>query len=288
MGIHELLEEPELVNQEKGLDFSVFCNNGVRDVPWHCHGHVEILYLVRGHCRLILHERQLQMKAGELMVLAIWEPHRLEAEQPCDFLVVQCSRGFFLRDEPEERLFSLYQTLLCGESPMSQPVVPSEAETWMDALIRENSEKLDGYETVIRGLIFQLLISVYRLGALPGADLRWEQDTDRREFLKLLYWVQGKLGRSLSPGEAAKRMNVSTSHFSRLFRDRTGQGFCAYVSDQRIRKARGLLLTGGLSVTDVALECGFSDSAYFSRVFRKKTEMSPLQFRERNCLIKQR
>lgn len=52
-----------------------------------------------------------------------------------------------------------------------------------------------------------------------------------------------------------------------------------YLAHVRVEKACGMLLEGGMSVTETAMQCGFSSSSYFSSVFKKIIGTTPLKFR---------
>ena len=71
----------------------------------------------------------------------------------------------------------------------------------------------------------------------------------------------------------------STSHFHKLFHDTTGVSPVEYVHIQRIDRAKKMLKeTTKYTVKDVATACGYIDVYYFSKVFKKKTGMSPSQY----------
>lgn len=53
-----------------------------------------------------------------------------------------------------------------------------------------------------------------------------------------------------------------------------------YVIEQRIEKAKKFLSRSNLSITQIALECGFADSSHFARHFRKMTGMSASKYRQ--------
>ena len=67
-------------------------------------------------------------------------------------------------------------------------------------------------------------------------------------------------------------------YFSRVFKKETGQAFNAYVSEQRIRRAKQLLQTKD-RIIDIAGNVGFENSKYFSQVFKKRTGMTPQEYR---------
>ncbi len=79
----------------------------------------------------------------------------------------------------------------------------------------------------------------------------------------------------------ARSLCVSESTLQRLFRRRTGMSPHEYLMQLRLKKAAALLLGSELAVSEVADACGFSDSNYFCRRFRRYAKMPPLEFRRR-------
>jgi AraC-like DNA-binding protein len=76
-------------------------------------------------------------------------------------------------------------------------------------------------------------------------------------------------------------LDISVSHYSRLFFEHTGHSPIEYFIQLKMQRACQLLDTTTLSIAEVALEMGFEDSFYFSRQFKKEMNMSPLQYRKR-------
>jgi len=74
----------------------------------------------------------------------------------------------------------------------------------------------------------------------------------------------------------AEKLNVSTSYLGSLLRVLTGQ---KHIHGKLIEKAKEKLSTSDLSVSEIAYELGFEHSQSFSRLFKSKTKLSPLEFR---------
>jgi AraC family transcriptional activator of tynA and feaB len=88
----------------------------------------------------------------------------------------------------------------------------------------------------------------------------------------------------LTLADIADGAGVTLNYLHKLFRDE-GCTLYEYVKRERLQRAYELLQLArsrALSVTDVALSCGFSDSSYFSRSFRQTFGMSPREVRQRN------
>ena len=81
--------------------------------------------------------------------------------------------------------------------------------------------------------------------------------------------------------DVAKECRCSTSYISHMFNRYMGYNVKTFINMLRINKARELLVNPHVRVTDVALECGYSDSNYFSTMFKKITGDTPSGYRNR-------
>lgn len=80
-------------------------------------------------------------------------------------------------------------------------------------------------------------------------------------------------------GYLADHLNLSSSYLSDMLRSLIGQNAQQYIHDKLIDKAKEKLSTTRLSVSEVAYELGFEHSQSFSKLFKTKTNQSPLEFR---------
>ena len=78
----------------------------------------------------------------------------------------------------------------------------------------------------------------------------------------------------------SETLNVSTSYLSSLLKVLTGQSTQQHIHEKLIEKAKEKLSTTDLSVSEIAYELGFEYSQSFSRLFKSKTNLSPLEFRQ--------
>ncbi len=76
----------------------------------------------------------------------------------------------------------------------------------------------------------------------------------------------------------AQKYSVSEGHFSKIFKKHTGMRVREYLNVVRVYAAMNMLVTSELSVTDVAFECGFNDSNYFSQVFKGIADVTPKKY----------
>lgn len=80
--------------------------------------------------------------------------------------------------------------------------------------------------------------------------------------------------------DMAKAVNLSASHFSRVFKEATTFSPYEYLLNLRLEKAKELLLKTDLPVSEIAYKTGFNSAANFIYFFKKETSVSPLKFRK--------
>ncbi|MDF2595094.1 MAG: putative response regulatory protein [Clostridia bacterium] len=82
----------------------------------------------------------------------------------------------------------------------------------------------------------------------------------------------------LSQEEIAESLGMTQEYFSYLFHKETGEKFSDFIRDYRIGRAEELILNSNMKIQDVAYAVGYSDSKYFSKIFKKVTNQTPAEF----------
>src|SRR5215472_9013832 len=91
--------------------------------------------------------------------------------------------------------------------------------------------------------------------------------------------VLAKIEDELTLIEMAQSVELSPAHFSRMFRESTGETPHRFVLRNRIERAKEMLRAPGARVLDVAVACGFKTQQHFARVFRHVCGTSPTEYR---------
>ena len=119
----------------------------------------------------------------------------------------------------------------------------------------------------------------YRIFASDALSAVAEDRADkyRRVISLATSYVDGNFGQPLTGEKVAERFNMHPAYFTRLFREYNGKTFVEYLTERRMEEARRLLSEGEL-VKRTAAACGFSDTDYFSKVFKKAFGKSPAEF----------
>lgn len=94
-------------------------------------------------------------------------------------------------------------------------------------------------------------------------------------------FIQANLKSQFTLEQLASQANFSKFHFHRIFGSIMGETLNHFIQRVRVEKAAALLISNTkISITEVLLECGFSNSAHFSRVFKERFKVTPSKWRE--------
>ena len=117
-------------------------------------------------------------------------------------------------------------------------------------------------------------LALHAPGDTPAADRRSGYLERSRIYLERHY------SENIGLAELARELGVNPNYLGALLKHESGAGFRERLTERRLREARLLLrLHRHWSIREVAQRCGFADSNYFSAVFRRRTGVSPTEFR---------
>lgn len=101
-----------------------------------------------------------------------------------------------------------------------------------------------------------------------------------RRIDNVMGFLNKNFDKEITLGEAAKQVSMSEVAFSRFFKLRTGKTFVETLNEIRLGHASRLLIDTTQSVGEIAYRCGFNNMSNFNRVFKRKKQCTPKEFRE--------
>lgn len=95
---------------------------------------------------------------------------------------------------------------------------------------------------------------------------------------KSIHYMQDNIDKSLTIGTLSEHVSLSESHYSKVFRNRTGSSPLDYFINLKMQEAIRLLTNQSLKIKEVAYKLGYNDPYYFTRIFTKQIGSSPASF----------
>ena len=110
--------------------------------------------------------------------------------------------------------------------------------------------------------------------AVPGPKRQYG-GLPREKLARAVAYIQDQLNTDLTVSGIAQAVFLSPYHFTRLFKESTGQSPYQYVVEARVRKAKELLTTGKFTISEVAYDVGFVDQSHLTRHFKRIFGLPP-------------
>jgi signal transduction histidine kinase/DNA-binding LacI/PurR family transcriptional regulator/AraC-like DNA-binding protein len=150
------------------------------------------------------------------------------------------------------------------------------------ALTEKDMARLNrGVATVLRKGLFSVEETLAHLDAALERRRRLSAEAQRAVRQAMAY-LHEHYAEAITREDVARHVGMSDDYLTHCFRQEVGMTPIAYLNRYRVDQAKQLLKNTSHSITDVALAVGFSDSGYFSRVFRREVGLSPEAFRREN------
>jgi AraC family transcriptional regulator len=102
----------------------------------------------------------------------------------------------------------------------------------------------------------------------------------REKLVRVVEYIQDQLATDLTVSRIAQAVYISPYHFTKLFKQSTGQTPHRYVVEARVRKAKELLSTGKFTISEAAYQVGFVDQSHLTRHFKRVFGLPPKRLLE--------
>ncbi|MBW4507594.1 MAG: AraC family transcriptional regulator [Scytonematopsis contorta HA4267-MV1] len=132
-------------------------------------------------------------------------------------------------------------------------------------------------ESLTQALVIYLLR--HYSGAPPQIITSVDRKLTNSQMQQALDYIHAHLDQDLSLVQIAEVINISPTYFASLFKRAIGISPHQYVIQQRVEQAKSLLSKRDLSITDIALQVGFSSQSHLTQQFKRLTGITPKQAR---------
>jgi YesN/AraC family two-component response regulator len=133
----------------------------------------------------------------------------------------------------------------------------------------ERGNDIDQLAVWMSDIVRRFIIQAFDLAQVKHSDV----------VFKVTNYIKRNCNEKLSLDSLAREVYLSKSYLSSMFKEETGISLTEYITKVRIEKSKKLLTENSISISAIALQCGFKDQSYFTKVFKKETGTSPKKYR---------
>ena len=249
-------------------------------MPFHWHNAWEILRVLDGSMKISLDREQYSMTGGDVLLIRGGVLHGGEPENCIYECLVFDLYGIFRNMEmvkpylrPFYRQSSLPRNFYAAaqKSPVTQI-----AGELLEVFSR--GSQCPELETVAG--LSRLFAWIQKEGLFEKQSLMESSDSRTDRIKPVLEYIESNYSAPVTLDDLAQVAGMNPKYFCRVFRSLTHHSPVDYLNFYRIEQAANLLDTTGLSVTEVGNRCGFWESSYFTKVFRKYKAVTPARYRQ--------
>lgn len=242
------------------------------------HRYHELYYIAEGKCSVFIGQRTYRLQTGDFALIPAGTLHKTDFTSHGQNTKYVISYSVNTARQIDAFLETGISEIRAGK--IKAPVQRQEAILLLvNRMLYEFENQPPLGKSLCLTLLAELLISLQRYRA-GEEENDGNEDVTRSRMREVAAYLCEHAREPVTLTEVADHFAVSPSHLSRVFHQETGFGIREYLVHYRIRQACELLLNSDLSVTQVADQCGFSDSNYFGDAFKKATGLSPRQYRK--------
>jgi transcriptional regulator GlxA family with amidase domain len=158
-------------------------------------------------------------------------------------------------------------------------VMAGGGTTWLDLALYLIA-RLAGIETAMQVARINL-IDWHSVGQQPFARLARSRQSEDAVIARCQGWIALNYSCPAPVAQMMRLSGLAERSFARRFSQATGMAPLAYVHTLRLEEAKQMLEAGDQPVEAIANEVGYEDAAFFSRLFRRKVGLTPVQYRRR-------
>lgn len=209
----------------------------------------------------------------------VWEQHQCTSDD--------------IREVTIQFDFNMTNENIFGRNPfMSMRKMMTEAKKGLCfplSAIMKVYTQLDTLSTIKDGFyaVMQFMTILYELSKCDGARTLASSsfakivvEDDSRRILKVKNYISKNYMDEIRLATLSDMAGMSPSAFSRFFKLHTGRNLSEYIIDIRLGYASRMLVDTARSISEISFDCGFNNLSNFNRIFKKKKECSPSEFRE--------
>jgi YesN/AraC family two-component response regulator len=257
-------------------------------LPYHWHNELEFIYVSDGEAVFTIDNEVLSVQAGECIFVNGGQIHSgFSKTADCTYFSVVFDTE--LLTHPFDACREYFDGIKMGKLKIFihfMPTSPSQNKVILKlkAIIEELTVKNIGYELALKSELLSIFSILFRenLFTLMSENHKSPLHSKKYHTLKkIMGYIYKNYDKKIKLTDISESVSFTPQYLCKFFKEMTDTSIASYINHYRIEAASTLLKISTLSITDIALECGFDNLSYFNRVFKKQMGCTPTAFRSK-------
>ena len=285
-GLNMCRPEYDLTYDDLNPTFLFFCElkRTESENNYHCHEHIELSIVKKGHCTFYIDGKEYPVKQGDLIILNPGVYHKSLYTCPGDSAVEYyiAFSDLHLRDLPPNTFPLPGGNVIL---PMKE-VIRQEVFRICASMGKEFQAYRPGRYFMLKAYLIQLILQLLREQKEAAEGIKntkgciFESPNKKYVVNQMIRYFNEHYQEKISLDRIARNMYLRTFYLSKIFKSETGDTPINYLIELRMEKARELLEAApGLSIQNVAEMVGYDDAYHFSKLFKKHYGEPPTKYK---------
>ncbi len=272
----------ETVHYKKSTTLKLYDNREYEDYPRHWHPAIEIIMPIKNGYTMMFSNSEVKLREKDICLIGSGCVHSIKAPKTGRRIIFQPNTTYlrFMKD------MELVTSFISPYAIITPEDYPEIHDKLVKMLIEIKNEYIEGspyseisiYSKVLE--MFTLIGKNYNKNIIANTDKNMLLNEEYvSKFMEVCDYIGEHCAYDLRLDDVADMAGFSKFYFERLFKQFTGTSFYKYVNRKRISKAQELLIEPGNTVTDVAINCGFTSISSFIRMFKLQKGCTPTEFK---------
>ena len=258
--------------------YHVTPNHSRYNMPYHWHTECEIIRILEGEFILFIDEDKIVARKNDLLFIHGGIFHG-GLPNNCIYECIVFDMKLLLKDN-HACTKQIYDII--NHNKVIAPKLPSnikDLNTCCTSLFESMRLKNIGYEFITQGSLYYLIGTILENKLYMKNDNHTKKTKERfLQFKNVITLIENEYQNPLTLEDLSRASGMSPKYFCRFFHEMSHKTPIEYLNYYRIEIACEQLLATELSITEIALNCGFNDVSYFIKTFKKYKGLTPKKY----------
>lgn len=254
--------------------------------PMHWHEEMEIVYVESGEFNEYIDLENYHVRAGDIILINPCVLHSFKNYENIRTKFTTIIFGFnMITGNNTDGCAIKYLTPYLDGMYINPVVISKDAphyeelEASVKRLVELFDNKEDYFEIGIKSELYKMFFVLFRYFFRPDQHRPDIKDNTTRNIKTILDYIDENYMHPITIDELAETVNLSKHYFMRFFKKYMGMTCIEYINDYRLNIAANHLVNTGMQITEIAEKIGITNLSYFNRIFKKKFDMTPKEYR---------
>jgi AraC-like DNA-binding protein len=256
-------------------------NRNASRITWHQHSMAECLFVIEGSTEYEFNDhRTVNLPGGHFLIIPAFVRHRgvQDVRRPGRLCSIQIDLD--AKRTTSIAPFSTMEFRWLGKQLRSALSMSYSMNSELRRLTNAFSDRIGDFDRSQPNLTASLRLLICETLVEAAHQLSQPQTLPPSEAVRAaMHFMNERYSESISMANVSEKIGISRSRLFVNFKSATGMTPNDYLQRLRVSKAAELLKNSHRTITEIAMNCGFSTSQYFSYVFAKYHDMPPKQYR---------